>query len=329
MLRMGCILDGHMTRICIIGAGNHSRSNHGPSLKQLHSERPDEIKLAAVCDLDEDKAASYASDYKFERTYQDFRVMIEKEHPDAVIAVTAIDRTADIVKQLLPYGIPLELEKPPGRTLEEAHELYAAVKESGTPHMISFNRRFNPALTAAADGLNESGYRVEHVIARMLRNRRRERTFVLGTGVHLIDSTLSFLSGCESVESRRWETTDGGQHAAVVLRSTSGQSAHLEILPDSGFTQETYELVGSGFRAFVDTGDGKAFLAANGETMLNNDFGSAEPHVSGGAYAETKAFIDSVRQGGPFTPTMEDGLLAMKVADAIERGGSHILEQLR
>ena len=38
-------------RICVIGAGGHSQF-HGQALARIRSERPNELQLAAVCDLD-------------------------------------------------------------------------------------------------------------------------------------------------------------------------------------------------------------------------------------------------------------------------------------
>ena len=112
---------------------------------------------------------------------------------------------------------------------------------------------------------------------------------------------------------------------AAVIANDRGQSAHLEILPDAGAMEETYELAGSGFFARIDTGAGTLVIHRDGETVVKKDFGDAPPHVSAGAYDETKAFLDAVATGTPFSPDMSDGLPAMRTADAIERGGTTVL----
>ena len=158
-----------MIRICVIGAGMHSRSNHGPSLRDLQREQPHRYALAAICDLDAARAEAYKSDFCFERSYANFHKMIGTEKPDAVIVVSPIDTTVALVEDLLPYGIPLEFEKPPGETVRDAEKLLALIENFDVPHMISFNRRFNPGILAAKRWLANSGNSVDHITARMLR----------------------------------------------------------------------------------------------------------------------------------------------------------------
>ena len=50
--------------ICSIGAGNMSRSGHGPALRAIADERAD-IDLAAVCGLEASAVEAYAKTFGY------------------------------------------------------------------------------------------------------------------------------------------------------------------------------------------------------------------------------------------------------------------------
>ena len=68
-----------MVNICFVGAGMMANKVHYPSLADF-----DDVKIAAICDLDENKRKVTAEKYGVERTYDDFRRMIDAEAPDGV-----------------------------------------------------------------------------------------------------------------------------------------------------------------------------------------------------------------------------------------------------
>jgi len=184
-----------MVRIVVLGAGNHSSGTHGPALRTYAAEHPGEIELAAVCDLDSAKAQKYADAFGFARTYTDIEAMLAEQQPDGLIAVTPIALTEEIVSGLLPHRIPMVIEKPPGEDSAATRRLLAAAEASGTPHMISFNRRFSPAIMRAREWLAQTAQErpPQVVLCRMLRHNRREDNFVIGTAIHLLDAAISIL----------------------------------------------------------------------------------------------------------------------------------------
>ena len=313
--------NSRMIRICVIGAGSHSRGNHGPSLRDLQAERPEVVSARGVCDLDEGRARQYAADFGFHSAYSDYRQMIERERPDALVLVSPIDLTVRLVEEIAAYGLPLLLEKPPGRTVTETEYLIGVVSEAGIPHMVSFNRRFNPALIAARRWLEMNSDREPQFIdGRMLRTRRLEPDFIMGTGIHLTDTMMSLLGRCDQAESRRWTTASGGQCGSCRVSNSSGPDGTLLILPDTGSIEETYELYGSGYYVYVSTEPTLVRVVENGKTVLEQRFDDQPAHVSGGAMNETKAFVNAITGGSAFSPTLTEALEAMRLADAIERG---------
>src|SRR5512140_2558542 len=72
-------------RAGFIGCGSHAFRNVYPTFQFAP------VNLIATCDLDADKAASFARQFGAERSYTDHRKMIESEKLDAVFIVTNYD----------------------------------------------------------------------------------------------------------------------------------------------------------------------------------------------------------------------------------------------
>jgi len=83
-------------RIAVVGAGSHSRNNHGPALKAIKAQHPDQIELAAVCDIDLPKAQAYAQRFGFAGSYDSLEDMLAHEQLDGIVAVTPVSLTAEI-----------------------------------------------------------------------------------------------------------------------------------------------------------------------------------------------------------------------------------------
>lgn len=320
-------------RIAVIGAGEHSALHHGSALRSHAAMHPGAIELAAVCDLDEARAKDYAARFGFARTYVDFRAMIARERPHGIVAVTPIERTAAIVGELLGLGIPLVIEKPPGESSADARRLLEAARKHGTPHMVSFNRRFIPAVVKARAWIEAGGAaRMPRLmVARMLRRARREPGFPVGTGIHLVDTVLSFMGApCRIVTAKAPTDHPGRFLSDSLLDFGSGRSAALVISPDVGTDEETYEIQGQGYAVQVDAMRCAVRIVQDGREILSwqAEPGSAFDAVCG-ARGETESFIAGLRDGLPFAPGLGEALAAMRCAEAIEAGGEVAVEMDR
>ena len=313
-----------MIRLCIIGAGGHSRSNHGPSLRQYKAEHPAAVELAAVCDLDAEKAGRYAADFGFARTQTDMHAMIDAESPDGLLLITPIALTAKTAADLLPHRLPLLIEKPPGASLAEAEQLLAAVERHDAPVMVSFNRRFSPAILRANQWLRDhaAGRPPQWIAAEMLRTKRCEEQFVRGTLIHSVDTVLSFLGRPAQVSSRRWTGAGGAQCAQALLEFESGAGASILCAPAAGAVRETYELIGPEYCIRIDTHRCRLRVWSEGAEVLTwQAADDCPPHVVGGAMAETESFIEAVAAGTGFSPSLADAVASMRAAQAIDAGG--------
>ncbi len=313
-----------MVRVAVLGAGEHSAVNHGPSLRDIAARDPGTVELVAVCDLARERAERYAAQFGFSRVYTDMHEMVRREKPDAIVAVTPVPVTRAVVGELLAYRIPLLIEKPPGLDEREARELVEIAARYGTPHMVSFNRRFVPALLKARAWLAEGGRgeRPRLIVARMLRNRRLEPEFITGTAIHLVDAVLSFTGAPAGFTHHRWTTPSGGQCCDARLEFSDGSAAILVIAPDAGVVDETYELIGPDYAVRVDTLNCAVTVERAGQRELDWKQPEGTPtHVLHGCLEETDAFLRAVSGRGPFSPTLEQGLLSVTCAHKLDRAG--------
>jgi len=314
-----------MVKIGVIGAGAHSKSQHGSALKICRDERPDEVELTAICDLDREKAAAYAEMFGFGKVYESWQEMLDKEGLDGLAAITPIPVTAGLGSELLPRRLPLVIEKPPGRGRSEATELLLVAREHDSPHMVSFNRRFCPALARAREWLaeNASDRPLLMAGARMCRAARREDAFPVGTAIHSVDAVLSFMGRPSQAATQKIPTSHATCfHYDMQLAFPSGAAAHLLIMPDSGMMEETYEFVGEEYRIQVDAMQCTITTHERGECVLSWSAPEDSPDAFiCGAVGEAKAFIDAIRDGKTLKPGLEDGLLAIQVSEAMEAGG--------
>lgn len=76
------------------------------------------------------------------RVYSDMHEAINKEQPDGLLITVDFRNLYPVAKALIPYGIPILLEKPSGVSLEEHQELGTLAKANGNKVQLGVNRRF-------------------------------------------------------------------------------------------------------------------------------------------------------------------------------------------
>lgn len=310
-----------MLSIGVIGAGSHSRAFHGPALKIIKQRGPGLIELAAICDIDRAKAESYASEFGFARACDDLEKMLAAERLDGIVAVTPMERTVEIASRILRAKMPVLIEKPPGVNADEARELLAVARETRTPHMVSLNRRFCPAVLKARQWLEANADRPPRLIlARMLRHNRREANFVAHTGIHPVDTVCSFLGRPGRVDARRVAAGRADSHLyQATLVFDSGAAAVLVFASAVGLQQETYEILGEDYRILIDALAASITIHDAREEVLNWRVPEdAPPVVANGTLDETRAFVESLQGRRPFEPALEEAAASFSAAEAIQ-----------
>ena len=307
-------------KIAVLGAGDHSQRNHLPALAEYARQNPGAVELSALCDLRFDLAQAAAEQYGFLTAFPDLESMLSYAHWDACVAVTPVSATATIARRILQAGVPLLMEKPPGSTPQEAHELADLARRLDVPVMVSMNRRFDPALQAGLTWMG--GRRAVYVRATQARHARREPEFITDTAIHALDA-LRFIAG----EVRSWQAhtrqVAGVSWYAVSLEFENGAAGCLEVLPDTGHTVEQYELFGDGFHVQIRAGGvdaGETTAWQDGKLVFQAHPALGKPEfVANGCLAETTSFIENLIQSRPFQPALAQVLDSVNLCHQIKK----------
>ncbi|MDD5771941.1 MAG: Gfo/Idh/MocA family oxidoreductase [bacterium] len=101
------------------------------------------IKLAAVCDINKERANEVANQYNT-IAYDDYRQLFGKVDFVSIAVPTSLHYK--VAKDFLSAGIPVLLEKPMTRTIEEGKELFRIAKAKGVVLHVGHVERFNAAV---------------------------------------------------------------------------------------------------------------------------------------------------------------------------------------
>lgn len=312
-------------RLALIGCGEHAESGHAIPLARYQAAHPDEIELAAACDIQPDRAQKFCTKYGFRMSYQDIGEMLLREEIDGCVTVVPPERISEVGVMMLERRLPCVVEKPLGSALLEVNALCAAAVSSGTPNMVSVNRRFMPFLNRALNWVRNSGP-IRCVRSTLARNARSEPEFIWATAVHAVD-TLRFIGGdvagfdCQPMRSR-------GESAlwyAIHLHFKSGAEGRIDVLPTSGMLEERYDLFGDGFSVSVTCpfGRKRGWLAHQEGVVVQEEVAPADvpEDVLNGCFDETRTFIEALRDGRPLKPAIADVApsveICMSIAESI------------
>jgi predicted dehydrogenase len=96
-----------------------------------------DAELAAVCDIDPERAVALAVGTGA-RTYPDWRDLLDREDLEALFVCTPPRSHRDPAVAALHHGLPVYLEKPIARTLEDAAAIAAAARDTGTVCAVGY-----------------------------------------------------------------------------------------------------------------------------------------------------------------------------------------------
>jgi predicted dehydrogenase len=299
-----------MIRLGLIGCGEHSEGGHAVPLSRYKNEHPGEVELTAVCDLKLERAQHFCTSYGFRNAYAEMNDMLARHEFDACIAVVPVEKIPQVGIQLLERRVPCVVEKPLGASLADVQALCNSAAASGTLNMVSVNRRFMPFLNRALQWAWDAG-QLRYVRCTFTRHARSEPEFLWGTAVHAVD-TLRYIAGDVAGASIRLLKQEAGavNWYGIDLDFVSGVSGRIDVLPTSGLREETYELVGEGFRAIVTSpfGPRRGFRCFRENQVVLEEYESAQTteDVVNGFYDEAAALMRGLALKKKLAPTIQD-----------------------
>ncbi len=108
-------------------------------------------RLVAICGRNEAALTEAARRYGWERTYTDWRKMLDDDDVHLFDNGGPNDAHAEPTIAAARAGKHVFCEKPLARNADEARRMLDAVKKARVKHMVAFNYRFVPALRLARD----------------------------------------------------------------------------------------------------------------------------------------------------------------------------------
>lgn len=124
-------------RTAVIGTGSMGK-HHVRVLGEISH-------LVGVADISKSLGEALATQYKT-KYYQDYRVLIQNEKPEAVVVAVPTNLHAEVALYCLKNNIPTLVEKPIASSLKEAQLLVSESKRRNIYLMVGHIERFNPAV---------------------------------------------------------------------------------------------------------------------------------------------------------------------------------------
>ena len=140
-LRVGIagLVHGHV-------AGFFQRSLHRP-----------EIQLVGIAEPDQQLAARYATEFNLDRSllFTDLEDMLQKTHPQAVLAYTNTFDHRRVVEICARHGVPVVMEKPLAVSAEDAHAIADAAHQGKIRVLVNYETSWYRSNHAAYDMVHE------------------------------------------------------------------------------------------------------------------------------------------------------------------------------
>ncbi|MDO5108256.1 MAG: Gfo/Idh/MocA family oxidoreductase, partial [Coriobacteriaceae bacterium] len=137
-----------MLNVCVIGSGRagriHAKSYAGGVIG---------ARLLAVCDPSDEARAAAKADFGAERSYADWRDVMDDSDIDAVVIVTPTGMHRDVAVAAAAAGKHVFCEKPMASSEAECDEIIAACDAAGVKLQIGFMRRFEESAQHAKEAI--------------------------------------------------------------------------------------------------------------------------------------------------------------------------------
>ncbi len=317
-------------RTAVIGLG-YMGGNHLRTIFDMN-----DYELAAVVDVDAEKAARVAEKYNCNH-YSSVADMLKNETIDCASITVPTLYHRETVLALIGKSVPCLLEKPIAQNTAEAKKIIEAARKGDATLLVGHIERFNPAIGAVKELVGKD--RLNHIFLATaervgpLPTRPQEVGVVTDLAVHDID-TMRFILGSEigSVygKVRKVSSKNVEDMGEAMLAFNSGINAHLRVNWLTPTKIRKLKIFGESGMVEADYISQDVFVYEN-EPMRNDvDFSRFAFGVSEGEVrklrvnkkeplkAELEHFARCVRDGEKPLVSMEDAYNNIVVAEAIK-----------
>jgi predicted dehydrogenase len=331
-----------MLRVALIGCGYFARF-HREAWSQL-----DGAALVALCDRDEARLATAASEHKTAQAFTDADAMLDAVKPDLVDIATPPRTHLQLVRAAMERGVPAICQKPLAPTYAEAVEIVELAERAGATLVVHENFRFMPWFEEArrlADGgalgrLLAISFRLrpgdgqgpDAYLSRQPYFQKMPRFLIHETGIHLIDVFRAIMGEITGVFARlrRFNPAIAGEDAGyVVFDFASGAQGLFDgnrlvdhPARDTRMTNGVLLLEGTGGTLRLD-GYGRLFLKPHGGEESEHVYQWHERGYGGDCVLRQQAHIVAhFADGAPLANTGRAYLRNIEIEEAIYRSNT-------
>ena len=273
-----------MLSIGIIGLGDIATKAYLP----LICTRADlDIHL---CSRNTENMQRLAAQYRIGKIHNQLNSLITAGIQAAFVHAASVAHYT-IIEQLLQAGIAVFVDKPLTLHLAQSQQLATLARETNTPLMVGFNRRYAPVYRQlkAVD---------QPTMILMQKNRRslpgESRSFVLDDFIHVVD-TLRWLFPLPIVDAKITFMGEGDRLSQITLqlRAQDGETAIGIMNRNTALTEERLEVMSPA----------QKLVAVNMSQLI-------EEGQSGSQYTRQNDWESTLQKRG-FAPMVEDFLQAV------------------
>jgi predicted dehydrogenase len=126
-------------RIGIVGTSWYPDLMHLPNIKSYPK-----AETATICGRNRDRAEELAKKYGIPHVFTDYREMIEKGNPHALVVAAPDYQHYAMTMDALDAGLNVLCEKPLACNASHAREMYEKAEAAGVKHMVYYTWRWLP-----------------------------------------------------------------------------------------------------------------------------------------------------------------------------------------
>ncbi|MDQ8181414.1 Gfo/Idh/MocA family oxidoreductase [Pelagicoccus sp. SDUM812005] len=322
-----------------LGMGRHH-------VKAFH-EHPDSTVVALV-DLDEKRLKDIGDQHQIPNRYQSVDELFANEQLDIVSIATPNSLHKPVALQAFQHGAHVFCEKPVALNAREAEEMIAASQNADRRLMINFSFRFTPTSWALKQQVDSGA--IGDVYAGRTRWLRRDGMPGFGgwfgkkslagggplidLGVHRLDLALWLMGypnpkyvlattantlGKQKADAAGKEF-DVEDFASAQITFEKGVSLQVEASWMGHIKEETMETSLLGTRGGLSQNNIDGSYDFRSFLYTESQGSKLDIEIKGGTQGPPSGmhhFVDCISAGRPHTATAEEGLLVMKILDAI------------
>ena len=315
-------------RLALIGAGVLANNMHYPCLKSFR-----DVQIVGICDLNLKKAQTTAAKFGIEKTYDDYRRMLDETKPEAVYLIVPPHLAFEPAADILEREKHLFIEKPVVPTVGQLEALARMADKRKLVTAVGYQRRYHPLLVQCWERLRKTGP-VQQAVASFYKFAPPQECHPYYRGamdilrcdaIHAVDALRYYCGLSEVMSVTAQVRTLDAWYATNFIATIRFENDAVGVLMANwraGRRLFQFEFHTFGASAFVDAdGTGEVWRGTQDEPVLrSNQFeaaGNEAAYIRQGFYAVNRAFIDAIRSDCQLHNNLRDAVKSLKLCDRI------------